>query len=96
MTMSNDETEIIQSKGMKNTYVIEKVDLTEKIQEHKKNVDRKTYSVKELAEVLGVSENKARQLTHAKDFPVLVIGAKRLTIISRLDQWLEENIGLIV
>ena len=70
--------------------------LTEKIQEHKKNVDRKTYSVKELAEVLGVSENKARQLTHAKDFPVLIIGAKRLTIMSRLDQWLEENIGLIV
>lgn len=72
------------------------VDLTEKIQEHKKNVDRKTYSVKELAEVLGVSENKARQLTHAKDFPVLVIGVRRLTIISRLDQWLEENIGIII
>ena len=72
------------------------VDLTEKIQEHKKNVDRKTYSVKELAEVLGVSETKARQLTHAKDFPVLVLGRKRLTIISKLDEWIEENIGLII
>lgn len=72
------------------------LDLTEKIQEHKKNVDRKTYSVKELAEVLGVSETKARQLTHAKDFPVLVLGRKRLTIISKLDEWIEENIGLII
>lgn len=72
------------------------VDLTEKIQEHKKNVDRKTYSVKELAEVLGVSENKARQLTHAKDFPVMVIGRKRLTIISKLDDWIEKNIGLVI
>ena len=72
------------------------LDLTEKIQEHKKNVDRKTYSVKELAEVLGVSETKARQLTHVKDFPVLVLGRKRLTIISKLDEWIEENIGLII
>ena len=72
------------------------VDLTEKIQEHKKNVDRKTYLVKELAEVLGVSENKARQLTHAKGFPVMVIGRKRLTIISKLDDWIEKNIGLVI
>lgn len=71
-------------------------DLTQRIEEHKKNLNRRTYTIKELAEVLGVSENKARQLTHAKDFPVLVIGVRRLTIISRLDQWLEENIGIIV
>ncbi len=72
------------------------VDLTEKIQEHKKNVERKTYSVKELAEVLGVSENKARQLTHAKDFPVIVIGKKRLTVISKLDGWIETHLGAII
>lgn len=72
------------------------VDLTEKIQEHKKNVERKTYSVKELAEVLGVSENKARQLTHAKDFPVIVLGKKRLTVISKLDDWIEIHLGAII
>ncbi len=72
------------------------VDLTEKIQEHKKNVERKTYSVKELAEVLGVSENKARQLTHAKDFPVIVLGKKRLTVISKLDDWIETHLGAII
>lgn len=70
--------------------------LTQRIEEHKKNLNRRTYTIKELAEVLGVSENKARQITHAKGFPVLVIGVRRLTVISRLDQWLEENIGLIV
>lgn len=69
-------------------------DLTEKIKEHKKNVERKTYSVKELATILGISENKARQLTHAKDFPVIVLGKKRLTVISKLDEWLESHLGV--
>lgn len=72
------------------------VDLTEKIQEHKKEIVRKTYTVKELAVVLGVSQTKARQLTHAKDFPVMVIGRSRLTIISKLDDWVEKNIGLVI
>ena len=56
-------------------------------------IKKKTYTVKELAQALGVSENKARQLTHAKDFPVLVLGRTRLTVISKLNSWLEENIG---
>ncbi|CDI50316.1 helix-turn-helix domain-containing protein [Clostridium tetani] len=71
------------------------VNITEMVQEHKKNIAKKTLTVKELAKVLGLSENKARQLTHAKDFPVLVLGRTRLTIISKLDKWLEENIGEI-
>lgn len=68
-------------------------DISNMIAEHKKNIKKKTLSVKELAEVLGISENKARQLTHAKGFPVLVLGRDRLTVISKLDEWLEENIG---
>jgi len=72
------------------------VDLTERIQEHRKDMKRKTYTVKELAEVLGVSENKARQLTHAKNFPVMVLGRKRLTVISKLDDWIEKNLGLVI
>lgn len=71
------------------------VNITEMVQEHKKNIAKKTLTVKELSKVLGLSENKARQLTHAKDFPVLVLGRTRLTIISKLDKWLEENIGEI-
>lgn len=71
------------------------VDLTAKVAEHKKKIERKTLTVKELASVLGISVAKARQLTHAKDFPVLVLGQTRLTIISQLDRWLENNFGKI-
>lgn len=72
------------------------INITEKIQEHKKNVDRRTYTTKEMAEVLGISEAKARQLTHAKGFPVICIGRSRRVIISKLDEWLENNIGEIL
>lgn len=71
-------------------------DLTNVIQEHKKNLERKTYTVKELAQVLNISENKARQFTHAKGFPVVVIGVRRLTVISKLDSWLEDNLGIVL
>ncbi|MGL4362458.1 MAG: hypothetical protein ACRCSG_04145 [Cellulosilyticaceae bacterium] len=54
---------------------------------------QKTYSVKQLAEVLNIGENKARCLTHIVGFPVLVLGTRRLTIISKLDDWLESNAG---
>lgn len=66
------------------------------IEEHKKGIKRKTLTIKELATVLGTSENKARQLTHAKDFPVLILGKSRLTVISKLDEWLEDNIGKVL
>ena len=70
-------------------------DLSAKVAEHRKKIERKTLTVKELAQVLGISEKKARQLTHAKDFPVLVLGQTRLTIISKLDEWIENKIGKI-
>ncbi|WP_282804464.1 helix-turn-helix domain-containing protein [Clostridium tetani] len=72
------------------------VNITKMVEEHRKDIAKKTLTVKELAKVLGISESKARQLTHAKDFPVLVLGRTRLTIISKLDKWLEENIGLVI
>lgn len=70
-------------------------DLSAKVAEHRKKIERKTLTVKELAQVLGISEKKARRLTHAKGFPVLVLGQTRLTIISKLDEWIENNIGKI-
>jgi len=68
-------------------------DISSKIQEHKKDIRRRTLTIDELAEVLGTSKNKARQITHSKGFPVIVLGKSRLTIISSLDDWLENNIG---
>lgn len=69
------------------------VDLTERIEEHKRQIAKKTMSIKEFAEIEGISENKARQLSHAENFPVLVIGHQRRIIISKLDSWLETHIG---
>ena len=64
-------------------------DISKMVEDHKKEIAKKTLTVKELAEVLQISENKARQLTYAKDFPVIVLGRTRLTVISKLDEWLE-------
>ena len=67
--------------------------LTKLFEEQDREIAKKTYTVKELSEALNISEGKARQLTHADGFPVLVVGRTRLTIISKLDKWLEENVG---
>ncbi|SPZ49724.1 Uncharacterised protein [Sarcina ventriculi] len=68
-------------------------ELTEKVQAHKHKVERKTISVRELADILGVSYNKANILTHRNDAPVLVIGRTRRIIISKIDSWLDNMIG---
>ncbi|MCW6111624.1 helix-turn-helix domain-containing protein [Clostridium sporogenes] len=72
------------------------VNVTKMVEEHKKDIAKKTLTVKELAQVIGVSENKARQLTHAENFPVIVVGRTRLTVISKLDSWIENNLGLVI
>ena len=71
-------------------------DVTNMIQDHRKDVAKKTLTIKELAEALGTSPNKARQLTHAEGFPVMILGKSRLTVISKLDEWLENNIGKLI
>ncbi|NBI05792.1 helix-turn-helix domain-containing protein [Senegalia massiliensis] len=68
-------------------------DISKMIENHKKEIKRKTLNISELAKVLGISKDKARRLTHSKDFPVIILGVSRLTIISKLDEWLENNIG---
>lgn len=68
-------------------------EITEKVQAHKQKVEKKTISVKELADILGVSYNKANILSHRNDAPVLVIGRTRRIIISKIDLWLDNMIG---
>jgi len=70
-------------------------DISKMVENHKKEIAKKTLTIKELAETLQISENKARQLTHAKDFPVIVLGRTRLIVKSKLDEWLENNLGEI-
>ena len=66
------------------------------IQEYKKNLERKTCNTKELAEMLGVSEAKARRVTHIEDFPKIKIGRDIRIILSQLDQFLESHLGQIL
>ena len=66
------------------------------IQEYREKVKKKTCDIKELAEIIGVSEAKARRLTHIEDFPVMCIGRNRRVILSKLDNWLEDHIGEVL
>ena len=63
------------------------------IEEYREKVKKKTCSIKELADIIGVSEVKARRLTHIADFPVIMIGRNRRIILSKLDEWLENHLG---
>ena len=63
------------------------------IQEYKRKLEQKTCSIKELSGMMGVSEAKARRLTHIEGFPIICIGRNRRIILSKLDTWLENNIG---
>ncbi len=68
-------------------------ELTEKVQAHKQKIERKTISVRELANILGISYNKANSLSHRNDAPVLIIGRTRRIVISKIDLWLDNMIG---
>lgn len=68
-------------------------DLTEKVQAAKDKLEKRTLNVKELAQVLGVGETKARELCRSKGFPVLKIGNRYLIPITRFEEWLNNSIG---
>lgn len=47
----------------------------------------------QLSQVLGISRSGAYQLMHAKDFPAIRIGAKRILVPKdNLIQWLENKL----
>ena len=53
--------------------------------------ERITLTVREMAELLGISYNTANQLTWRENFPVLQIGRKKLIPRDALDAWLLEQ-----
>lgn len=63
------------------------------IQEYRDRLQKKTCNIQELSEILGVSKDKARRLTHIEGFPKIKIGRDIRIILNKLDEWLEENIG---
>ncbi len=68
-------------------------DLTEKVQEHRKRIERLTFTVSEAAQVLGIGDSKMRQLTKSKDFPVIKVGTRILIPIHRFEEWIDNNVG---
>ncbi|XZJ13879.1 DNA-binding protein [Clostridium perfringens] len=68
------------------------INISEKMKEHNELVKKRTLSIKEWAEVEGISYNQALKFTHVKDFPIIKLGRERRVVISRLDKWFEDHI----
>ncbi|VTR84206.1 DNA-binding protein [Clostridium perfringens] len=69
------------------------INISERMKEHNKLVKKRTLSIKEWAEVEGISYNQALKFTHVKDFPIIKLGRERRVVVSRLDKWFEDHIG---
>ena len=56
-------------------------------------IERKklTYSVPEMAQVLGISDFKAYQLVKTQGFPTIRIGKRLLVSVKGLESWVEEQ-----
>lgn len=66
------------------------------IEEYREKLKKKTINTKELAVKLGVSEAKARRITHIEGAPVIRIGRDIRIIIGKLDEFLESHIGEVL
>ncbi|HFE9686387.1 DNA-binding protein [Clostridium perfringens] len=69
------------------------INISERMKEHNELVKKRTLSIKEWAEVEGISYNQALKFTHIKDFPIIKLGRERRVVVSRLDKWFEDHIG---
>ncbi|HHD2784274.1 TPA: DNA-binding protein [Clostridium perfringens] len=69
------------------------INISERIKEYNELVKKRTLSIKEWAEVEGISYNQALKFTHIKDFPIIKLGRERRVVVSKLDKWFEDHIG---
>ena len=69
-------------------------DLTKKVKEQKKDIERKTLSIDEFAEVMDIGKDTARQMCRSNNPPPYIkVGNRYRIIISRLDKWIDSIIG---
>jgi excisionase family DNA binding protein len=59
-------------------------------------ISKKTLTIKELQSILGLGYQKTMELVHRDDFPKIVVGRRILIIRSKLDEWIDNNIGLSI
>ena len=55
--------------------------------------NKKLLTVKEFASEQNIGTNKAYEMAHSKNFPMIRLGKKILIIKDRVEEWLENNIG---
>ncbi len=55
--------------------------------------NNKTMSVKEFCSEYKVGINKGYEIINRKDFPMIRLGRKIIIIRSRVDEWMENQIG---
>lgn len=55
--------------------------------------NQKTMSVKEFSAEYGLGENKCYEMVNSNDFPMFRCGKKIFIIRSKVDEWLEKQIG---
>ena len=72
------------------------INISKRMKEHNELVKKRTLSIKEWAQVEGISYNQALKFTHVKDFPIIRLGRERRVVVSRLDKWFEDHIGIEV
>ncbi len=52
-------------------------------------IERRTYTVKEAAQVIGISESHAYEMIRQKQIPALKLGRKVVIPVHLLEAWLE-------
>ena len=54
-------------------------------------MDKLTYSITEVAEMVGISKSYAYQMVKERKLPVLEVGNRKLVPIRQLEQWIHDN-----
>lgn len=60
------------------------------------DVNYKTMTVKEFCLEYGIGINKGYELVNCRNFPMIRFGRKIIIIRSKVDGWLEDQIGIKV
>lgn len=58
-----------------------------------KVISNKTMTVKEFSLEYGIGENKSYEIVNMPNFPMIKCGKKIIIIRSKVDEWLENQIG---
>lgn len=58
-------------------------------------LEKKTYTIDEAAQVIGISRSLAYRLAKEGKLPVIQLATKRVIPIAALDRWLEEQVHII-